>query len=311
MKLVAYIRGGLGDVFPAVSSIKSIVDKYEISKFDITIITDSVYYFRDNYPKSFEEFSLGMIRKLTSNIVMVPPWINNNFNLNVDEKTNGFSQENADRCVNEFLFWRPQSLKEFVRKHIGIDTIFIDSIMTECIMKWNFQKGKYERVSKDRGTFEFNPSGIEKKYIDKILKGKNILIHIRKKHGNYGKSPEDEFYTNIIKFCNDKGIKPIVIGVEIMDIKGDYIDLVGRNPLSFEGMAYLIDKCDIMLGNDSGLTMIKLFQQQKDKLTIINYPTRWDRSFWMVSALEGKSNFILLNAQEDNIEEIKKLIGGD
>ena len=115
MKLVAYIRGGIGDVCPAVSAIKAIVDKNNISKFDITIITDSVYYFRDNYPKSFEKTSLDMIHKLTSNVVMVPPWINNNFNLNIDEGSDLFSQGNADKCVNEFMFWCPPSLKEVVR----------------------------------------------------------------------------------------------------------------------------------------------------------------------------------------------------
>ena len=311
MKLVAYIRGGIGDVCPAVSAIKAIVDKNNISKFDITIITDSVYYFRDNYPKSFEKTSLDMIHKLTSNVVMVPPWINNNFNLNIDEKTDWFSQENADKNLNEFMFWRPPSLKEFVRNFIGPETIFIDSIFTECIMEWDFEKGKYKRIGKERGTFEFTPAGLEKKYIDGLFKKypKNILIHVRKKHGDYGTSPQDEFYTNIIKFCNEKGIMPFVLGAEVNDVKGYFIDLVGVNPMSFEGMAYLIDGCKIMLGNDSGLTMIKLFQQQKDKLTIINYPSRWDRSPWMVSAIKDKSNHVLLNATEDNIEDIKKLIG--
>ncbi len=52
----------------------------------------------------------------------------------------------------------------------------------------------------------------------------------------------------------------------------------GTNAITFETMGYLIDRCNVMLGNDSGFSAIKLYQQQKQKLIIMDYP-RWERSF--------------------------------
>lgn len=312
VKLVAYIRGGLGDVWPAISAIQPIIQKHNISKFDITIITDSVYYFRYNYPRSFEKFSLDMLHKLTPNVIMVPPWVNNDFKLTIDDVSNEFTQENADKNMNEFMFWRPNTLKEFVRKYIKIDTIFIDALFTECIMKWDFEKNKYERVDDKRGIFEFSPSGIEKRYLDRLFERypKHILIHIRKKTGEYGSSPNDTSYNEIIEFCNINKIKPIVIGAEKIDLKGDFVNLIGRKPLGFEGMGYLLNECKIMLGNDSGFSSIKLYQQQKDKLLIMEHPT-WKRSPWYFRAIGKsniKSNYLLLDARENNISKIEKSI---
>ena len=56
--LVVYMRGGLGDIWPAICAIKPIIRKHKIDKYNITIITDSVYYFRDNYPKELEGYSI-------------------------------------------------------------------------------------------------------------------------------------------------------------------------------------------------------------------------------------------------------------
>ncbi len=84
MKLVCYIRGGLGDVWPAVCTIKKIQEENNISKFNTLVITDSVYYFRENYESTMEKYSLDMIHKVSPNIVEVPPWINNNFMLDID-----------------------------------------------------------------------------------------------------------------------------------------------------------------------------------------------------------------------------------
>jgi len=308
-KLVVYMRGALGDIWPVISAIKPIIDKYQISKFDTTIITDNVYYFRANYPRGLEKFSIDMINKISPNIIKVSPFINNNFRLPFNDTTDALSQENADKMVNEFMFWRPPELKEFVKNFITPDCIFIDSLFTECIMKWNWEKQKYERIGDERAIFEFNPPKIEKDYIDDLLiNDKHILIHTRKKQEGDAVTMNDDYYNQIIKYCNKKNINVIVIGTDNLILKGDFVDLRGESPFSFEGTGYLIDKCNMMLGNDSGFSAMKLYQQQKDKLLIMNYP-RWSRSPWYFRAIKDKSNCLLLNAQEDNFDKIKKAIG--
>ena len=308
-KLVAYIRGGLGDVWPAVSAIKTIIEKHQISKFNILIITDSAYYFRYNYPRGLENFSLQMLHKISPNIIEVSPFINDNFNLSIDDTTDELSQENADKMVNEFMFWRPLSLKRFVRQYLDENTIFIDSVFTECIMEWDFKNRKYERVESERAIFEFKPSKIEKDYIDHLLSTpKHILMHTRKKQEGDSYVEKDDFFNKIIKYCNEKNIYVIVVGTDSLLLEGDFNDLRDETPLSFEGMAYLINNCKVMLGNDSGFSALKLYQQQKDNLLIMNYP-RWSRSGWYFRAIKDKSNCLLLDAREDNIENIKKAIG--
>ena len=308
MKLVAYIRGGLGDTWIAITALKPIIDKYNISKFDITIITDSVYYFRVNYSDELERFSIDTINKISPNIIKVSPFINNNFRIAIDDVTDELSQENADKFVNEFMFWRPPELKEFVRKFIGPDTIFVDCPFAECIMKWNCDKQKYERIGDKRAQFQFNPSKVEKGYIDDLLSNpKHILIHTRKKQEGTSHVESDKYYNEIIKFCNAKQINVIILGTDTTILHGDYVDLRGETPLSFEGFCYLLDECNIMLGSDSGVSHIKLYQQQRDKLLIMDH-ARYERSNWCKDAFK-KSNCLLLDAKKGNVGIIKNAIG--
>lgn len=308
-RLVVYIRGGIGDIYIAVCAVKKIQEENKISKFNTIVFTDSIYYFRD-HPSALEKFSLDIINKLTPNIIEIPPWINNNFQLSIDDITDELSQENADKNLNEFMFWRPEDLKIFVEQYLyGDNTIFIDAFFTECIMEWDFKNKKYKRINNSRKIFEFKPSKITKLIIDVgIKKNKRyILIHVRKKEEGDSYTEKDNFYNEIIEYCNLNQILVILIGIDESDIKGNFIDWRGDNILDFESMAYLIDNCNVMLGNDSGFSHIKLYQQQKDKLLIMNH-ARFERSKWCKHMFD-KSNCLLLDAKKDNINIIKKSIG--
>ncbi len=314
MKLVAYIRGGLGDIWPAISALKVLCDREGIGKFDRLVITDSVYYFRD-YPKEMEQYSLDMIRKLTPNIIEVPPWINDNFWLQkngarFDDTTNELSQEEADKYMSEFMFWRPESLKNFVKQFLDSDTIFIDCLFTECIVEHNYsfehKKEFVKRVDNDRAIFEFTPTRLDKGMIDNWLEksDKHIIIPVRKKKEGDSHTTTDDFYQKIITWCNKNEITPMLIGIEGDKYEGEYSDMRGSDIFSFEGIAYLIDKCKVFLGSDSGLTAIKLYQQQKDTMTICVHP-RWERR-WYKFMENGKNK--LFDAREDNFEKITKCI---
>ena len=308
-KLVAYIRGGLGDIWPAISALITVIKKYNISKFDTTIITDSVYYFRYNYPRGMERYSLDMLHKITPNVVMVSPWVNQNFSMTVDDVTDELSQESADLSKNEFMFWRPSSLKKFVRKFIDENTIFIDAVFTECIMEWDFQKNKYKRIDDDRVRIIFNPSKIEKDFVDSLLKeDKHLLIYVRKKEGHDGSSPDSIFYNKIVEYCNKNLIQVYTIGTQAVPVEGEYIDLRGIDFLSLEGIGYLITQCKVMLGNDSGFSAIKLYDQNPENLLIMNHPVK-SRMHWYFRALGDVPYCNLLDASKDNAKKIIKVIG--
>lgn len=316
-KLIAYIRGGIGDTWIAISALQKIIEDNKLNKFDVLVFTDSVYYFRD-YPMEMEQYSLDMIRKLTPNVIEVSPWINDGFwlskrGIRFDDTTDELSQEEANKYMNDFLFWRPNQLKEFISETINScfktdNVIFVDCIFTECIMMWNFIDSKYERISNDRATFKFIPYGLELNMLNQIDENynKNILIHVRKKEEGDAYTETSEFYQKIINWCYEKDIFPVLIGVDNIKYSGKYIDLRGSHVLTFEGMGYLINNCKVMVGNDSGFSTIKLYQQQKDKLLIMNH-NRFERSKW-VKHMFDKSNCLLLDAKEDNFDKITKSI---
>ncbi len=308
MKLVAYIRGGLGDTWISLSALKPIIEKHKISKYDIILITDSVYYFRD-YPTGLQKYILDALHKVSSNVVMVPPEINNNFQLDVNDVGDDFSPENAWEQRETFMFWRPDSLSEFVDNIIcncEENTIFIDALFAECIMEWDFQEHKYYKIQHERATFEFEPSAIESNAINDILSTNHIVLHTRKKEEGTAHTENAEFYSSIIKFCNKESITPIITGIDDFQLDGTFVDFRGDTILSFEGMGYLIDKCNVLVGNDSSISHIKLYQQQKDKLLIMNH-NRFERSYWCKDMF-SKSNCLLLDAKEDNLGRIKQAI---
>lgn len=307
-KLVAYIRGGVGDFHIAVSALVSIIGKKQISKFDITVIADSVYFFRP-HPRGVERYCLDILHKITPNVIIVPPRINNNFKLAVDDVSDELTQEAADKMKNEFMFWRPPELKAFVNKHLGTDTIFIDALFTECIMQWDFMKCEYKRIQNERSAFTFNPPKAEKLFIDNNLLSnpRHILLHVRKKHEGTSYTTDDFYYNSIIKYCNVNEINPIIVGIDDVELKGNYIRLGGDEILSFEGMAYLINRANVMVGNDSGFSTLKLYQQQKDKLLIMDH-ARWERAHWCQNMID-KSNCIVLDAKRNNVDEIISAIG--
>ena len=308
MKLVAYIRGGLGDTWIALSALKPIIEKNQISKYDITLITDSVYYFRD-YPEGLQKYILDALHKVSSNVVMVPPEINNNFQLDVNDVGDDFSPENAWEQRETFMFWRPDSLKQFVRNirfDITDDVIFIDALFTECILQWDFKNNVYKKIGNERAIFNFEPSAIESNRINSALSTNHIVLHTRKKEEGTAHTENAEFYSSIIKFCNKKGIVPIVIGIDDFQLDETFVDYRGNTILSFEGMGYLVDKCKVLVGNDSSISHMKFYQQQKDKLLIMNH-NRFERSYWCKDMFP-KSNCLLLDAKEDNLGRIKQAI---
>ncbi len=308
MKLVAYIRGGLGDTWIALSALKPIIEKNQISKYDITLITDSVYYFRD-YPEGLQKYILDALHKVSSNVVMVPPEINNNFQLDVNDVGDDFSPENAWEQRETFMFWRPDSLKQFVRNirfDITDDVIFIDALFTECILQWDFKNNVYKKIGNERAIFNFEPSAIESNRINSALSTNHIVLHTRKKEEGTAHTENEEFYSSIIKFCNTECIVPIVTGIDDFQLDGAFVDFRGDTILSFEGMGYLVDKCKVLVGNDSSISHMKFYQQQKDKLLIMNH-NRFERSYWCKDMFP-KSNCLLLDAKEDNLGRIKQAI---
>jgi len=308
MKLLTYIRGGLGDIHIAVTALKPIIEKNKIEKNDITIVLDSIY-FMGKSSVGIRRYILDMLYKLSPRVIVAPNWVNNNFQISIDDVSNELSQENADRQRNIFMFWRMPTLKKLIKEYMDEDTIFIDCPFTECIMQWDFKKKEYKRIPNERSTLEFNPPQNEKEYIDKFLKEhpRHILLHVRKKQEGTSHTDNNEYYQTIVTYCNENKIDVILVGIDNITLYGKFANGMGDNLFSLEGMGYFIDKCKVMVGNDSAFSHIKLYQKQKDKLLIMNH-ARYERASWCYNA-HLRSNCLLLDAKKNETDRMLKSIG--
>ena len=254
IKLVAYIRGGLGDIWPTVCALKSYTEKNKIKREEILILSDSVCYTMDD--RGYIQYTTDMLKKLSDNIIIVP------------EEISGMSMVRPDMLkirqnYNEFMCGRKEELKVFVKEHIKEDVIFIDSPYTECILKWNEKEKRNEDISEERKFINFDPPKEEKEKIDKMLENKHVLLHIRKR-GSEEIDFDINIFNDLAKRCKENDIYTIGIGIN-------------TSKLSFEGMGYLITKSKVMFGIDSGFGIIKLYDQNKNnKLIMFNpNPIAW------------------------------------
>ena len=151
-RIVIYCRGGIGDVYAAICAMLALNVKEKILNLNIIFVLDSAYFYR-TFPSSFKKSLLDLIHKITPNVIIVPPWINNNFHIEVDDLNDDeFNQEKAEEHFNEFMFWRPTNLKRMINQMLTKDTIFIDAIFSECILIWDQNKGQYNRIRENRYT---------------------------------------------------------------------------------------------------------------------------------------------------------------
>ena len=301
MKCVAYIRGGLGDVWPAICALKSFTEKNKIKREDILIISDSVYYVRNDTNNI--KFTMYMNRKLTDNIVFVPPAIS------------GISISVSDmlRLPGEretFMAGRCEDLKSFVKGFIKEDTIFIDTPCPECILKWNDKEKIYEDIGKERKVFIFKPFRKEKEEIDEMLKHKHILIHVRKnlEASNFNDS---SVFEDLIKECVKNGFYTMVTGYSELNLnfegEGNQIEksrvlvfepsktlgVVGyyNSTLSCEGMMYLITQSKLMVSTASGFAFVKVYDQNEDnKLISLHIHLNW--AHWFTDTVNLDNNTI-------------------
>lgn len=313
-KIVAYIKGGIADVYPALTAIAALMIKERINREDVTIISDSLYYFRPNYHPMLGITATNLINKLAYNSIKVPWWIGRNFQMNIDDMSEELQQEHADEHIHEFMFWRPPELKKFVRSYLDEDTIFLDMPFTECFMRWDNKKKEYNRMELKRVPLRFMPSLVEKNFVDNLLKENHLVIHLRIKDGKEGSDNTNKnlkHYNEIIKYCNENNMSVIVIGIEQHKLEGNFIDLRGTNILSIDGLGYLSTQCKLMLGNDSVFSCMKLYNQKKDKLLICEHPNMsYRKRTWHFIPFPdtSKTNYILMDAVNDNTKKIKEII---
>ena len=306
-KLIIYVKGGLGDIYPVVSWFKEIKEKYKVNDEDVKLFVDSVYLIDSGYKLIFEAEMKNIIHKEFDTFEIIPRAYTSAYDTNYPTPEDRRKSPEINKIKNDFMFYRNQSTKEYMKKQLTDDCIFLDFVHTEQAYIWS--DGEYRgKLSCERIPLYFEPNKDEKEMIDSLLKEKHILVHARKK----GKAESKEFFNKIIKHCENKGIKCILIGLprecDINTATKYVIDLRGEI-LSFEAQMYLIEKADCMLAESSGFAYHRLYQNFKDKKTIFNWPNHLgDYKYFLCKKHKKNPNHIFFDSNEDHSNEIIKEI---
>ncbi len=311
MKAIVYMKSGLGDIYSFLAMFPELMKEKRWKKEDMKFFVDNIYLLQSQW--RFEKNSLIEMLKVAgiNNYEIVPiefsssgamDWPNEDAEINGPKLGINFNK-------NDFLFWRFPQTKEYMRKQVLDDCIFIDNMLTEHTYLW--ENGEYKRrLDYGRVPLNFIPDEKEKKYIDGICTGKHLLIHIRIK----GKAESIADFNRIIKYCKGKRIKCILIGLVsegyIMP-NDNIIDLRSgeEEKISPVGMFYLSEKAKLMVASSSGWTYHRICYNFKDKKTIASYARHRNdyRAIIYKEHLENP-NHVFLNADEDNVERIIKEI---
>ncbi len=306
-KLVIYVKGGLGDIYPVVSWFKEIKEKYKVDDEDVKLFVDSVYFIDSKYKLMFEAETRKIIHRAFDSFEIIPLSYTSAYDTNYPTPEERRKSPEVNKIKNDFMFYRDQSTKEYMKKQLTEDCILLDFVHTEQAYIWS--NGEYRgKLSCKRVPLHFKPNDEEKEMVDNLLKEKHILIHARKK----GKAESQEFFNKIVRHCETKSIKCILIGLpdecDINTASKYIIDLRGEI-LSFEAQMYLIEKAKYMLAESSGFAYHRLYQNFDGKKTIFNWPNHLgDYKYFLCRDHKKNPNHIFFDSDEDHSDEIIKEI---
>ena len=311
VKAVVYMKSGLGDIYPFLAMLPEIMKEKEWKKEDMKFFIDNIYLLQPERWRFEKNSTIEMLKVAGIEDYEIVPigsdssgamdWPSKDAEINGPKLGINFNK-------NDFLFWRFPHTKEFMKKQVSDDCIFIDDMLTEHVYEWS--NGEYKKIDYKKVPLNFIPEEKEKKYIDDICTGKHLLIHVRLK----GKVESIADFSRIIKHCKEKGIKCILIGLvkegHIMPSE-NIIDLRSseEEKISPIGMFYLSAKAKLMVTSSSGWTYHRLCHNFKDKKTIASY-ARHRNDYKAIISKEHleNPNHVFFDADEDNVDKIIKEI---
>jgi len=298
MKLICLITHGLGDWYPPLTILKSIMKKRNIS--DLEIYVDSIYFASPNFPLQ-QETGIKMIESITKNWIPVPPeYFGSGDWYGIPDRRLGPQYEDIKY---DFLFYRLPQLQQYMNnilsqqkeKHIFLCGTGI----------WSYEWNGYENIPIDFSERHPLILGIpeEKEFLDSIIKEDNILIHMRKKGGGVS----DSYFHELITYCNSKGKKTILLGLQNevrIPIPENNYDL--REKLSVEGVFYLIERNKYMITSSSVYTYHRFFFNLPTVITIMEHDVDRYHAFHKED-LENK-NYIFYDSDLPHLENMKRNI---
>jgi ADP-heptose:LPS heptosyltransferase len=291
-KLVLYCSHGLGDFYEMLCMVPEIKRINSIKDEDVHFFIDSVYFHDKKYKVEMNS-TIDLLALVGNNGIctIVPENIGSYHGLIWYGNSDWRKGIEYDKIKNDFLFYREQKTKDYMKEQIDENTIFIySSLGGNFVYEW--KNGENIKIN-----YKMKPIKLRKK---------TILIHSRIK----GFRMDSNFFTEIINHCIRNNFMVCLIGNKneiTIDEHPQIEDTTGK--LALEYNLDLIENCDYMIGNSSMFTLHRLMF---NKPTIICTPedswrTPGYKYLFNKKQLENP-NFLFLNSDEDNIEIIKNKI---
>lgn len=243
MRLVCILTHGQGDMYPVLSVLPKIIEERGIT--DIKIYVDTVY---NSNPSKFRVQLDGiktMIERITTNWESVP------YEFSGSDQWHGLPDCDRrtgpvySKIKNDFLFYRLDRLKNYIRDRLRPDDIVIYG---PCVWCYEWRNG--ENVPVDMAYKNWRMYKCQK-VIDRgreFLSKQNIVIQARRK-GGYDSY---ESYCQIGEYLDSVGRVPVYIGMrEEMPAFDVGIDLRGK--LDFDSCMWLMENAENAIVTASGL----------------------------------------------------------
>ncbi len=264
MKLVCYIQCGLGDFYDLLCMLPDFIKKRNIKKEDIKFYVDSVYFVQNiNKPK---ELVIKLMELITKNWEVIPADIGSWQNLFYDDRKDFPTGPVYEKIKNTFLFYRRPQTKDFFKKRLDKDTIFLHAIMgANFTYEWKDGvnvplKGTYERRPLRFQLPKYHTTKVE---LDAMFGKNTALVQVRRK----GKCITDGFFNEILTHLQSKGFNPIYVNLDGGKITCG-TNVTGSSP---ESLMYILEHIKYAVITSS---IFSFHRVHFDKPTIITIPER-------------------------------------
>lgn len=277
MKLVCYIQCALGDFYEMLSVLPRLIADRGIAKEDVKFYVDSVYFVTDQYPRE-REAAIKMMETVTKNWEIVPEELGSFMGL-------VFTSPEQQRPIgpvyddikHDFLFYRHDATKKYIKSKIDKDTIFLSSIVAGCHL-YEWVDGTNVKLDYEPKPLEFQLSVPEMARLEAKF-DESVLVHVRTK-GHL----KMDYFNSVIEYCEG--------------LTGCHVVPVGTNKiceeLSFEEIMYAIGIAPLMITGSSMFTYHR-FHYNKPTIVVTSHFLGLPEKIYPKSALENP-NHVFVNA---------------
>lgn len=300
-KLICVLTHGQADMYPVLAIMPAVMAEHGLK--DVQVYIDTVYH---SDPQKYAMQLAGieeMVRQYADSWEDVPWHLYSG-----SDQWYGLPHENTktgpayDKVIHDFLFYRLDRLKNYIRAKMADDDIVLYGPCVWCYT-WINGENVPVNMAPERWKLFVPKIGDDRKgKLLELLGDNHVVIQARQKSifDNY------ETYLEAGRHCLGAGKKPVYIGavgeMPVFDIP-EAIDL--RGELTFSESMWLMEIASNVIVTGSGIGYHRMFF---NKPTITLLPMTWGDPKYSYPANRANPKYKFLNCEHGVISDIRNYI---